>query len=712
MPDPDLGSSVQPNPDLPANLPAVRPLSSIIPASWTGGFLRDMQSTNAPLGSPQNPINLPYMQTIDPNAPRSPMDIMRDRLGGMFGQPGGGAAQPPEVTPPAYRPVPAWQSPYIPVGPRPGGQIGDEWWPVAGAMNYPGSYGGLGIPSGMQALGVMGRAGGILSRWGPPSASPFYGRASGLAMQLGSVLDLLSKGKFSKNQLAMRQGQLQLMQDEMLFNMQQGLMAHQQELLKYQEVLNAFHNNAYSQDETENARIAHQKIEELAQTNPNILGVLKNGGMNAVENYLIEEDRHFRDAYAGFASAKKSRDATGGESVFDETGGGGAGAKTDPLAPTKVAGPAETAAPADTGGVKDVIPDIKKAYGNLNDVGIDYARKKFRGEITNAELQKMKPDPNNPRIRPGTAIGLAGTDMQNRFDRIAASPTGTVEDKLKQVEGFDPATAEDLRQLVSYNKDPKEFSKKNDMQAHMTQMAGRIDPSYRPDQFAVVHDIVKKAELPLIGAQQLDTAGNELLRVSLKFKEGERMPARWFDQAIAGSWTGDPKYVEYRQALIAYANAVSRSESGQGRPYATIVRQMIHDTETTPNPAAMRAMVRVDNNVGWSLIDSFNKSFQSYTGQNTRNIPGWREDIANNMKAKQAMTDSGEMPEWAPPNMLALSRKPSDRDRPAWRTKEQERPPLTREQISDLERIANAPDASEDLKQRARRMLLEGGVTR
>lgn len=713
MPDPDLGSSVQPNPDLPANLPAVRPLSSIIPASWTGGFLPGMQprQPDASLGSPQNPINLPSMQTIDPNAPRSPMDIMRDRLGASFGQPGGGAAQPPALVPPpppSYQQQPAWQNPYTPVGPRPVGQIGDDWWPVAGAMNYPGSYGGLGIPSGMQALGVMGRAGGILSKWGPPSASPFYGRASGLAMQLAPILDMISKGQFSKNQLAMRQGQLRLMNDEMLFNMQQGLMQHQQELLKYQEVFNAFNNNAYSQDETENARIAHQKIEELAQSNPNILGVLKNGGIDAVQNYVVEEDRHFRDAYAGFASAKKSRDETSGESVFADTPG--ATTKTDPLAPAKPS----PSSPTTASGVvpSDARKEIAATHGNLGDNGMDKAEKLFRGEIGAGDLKHLQPDPRNPRVSGATAVTGAAADMQHRFDQIADGP-GTFEDKLEKVKEFSPETADDIAQLADYHKDPRDFSTRGGYRGHMTSLASRLTGGqYNESMYQTAQKYKTGPDhMTLQNAASLYKSSVNIYKALRPFKNNETIPGHILEQLVANTYSGNDKYSNLYAAINDYANIASRTLAGKSA--VTLVHDMLRNMSTTRGAIQIRGQVQQDNGSAYARIQGIQQQWEGEGGRGP--VPGFIKGADIGLKAfNQSNTVTGEFPkeDWVPEELKALSRNPTT-DPPPGYAKGRAASPLTDDQISKgkefIQRYGHDPAQQENV-QKIREWLLDHGA--
>jgi len=609
---------------------------------------------------------------------------------------------------PRFHPPP-WREPYLPAQQRGSGEMGKPWYQIEGAENWPGVYAGPGMPDFRQAIGIV--AG--MRSFGPPSAMPFYNNAAQLAQQYAPILDMISGGKFSRNFLAAQQGRFKLMEDQIMLNQEMGLAKHQQELMQYGSIFDGFNSHAFSKDDTENARIAHQKLEELTQYDPIAAGILHNQGIRALEKYQQNQDKRFRDAYASYTSMRKSRDASGTLSASNDGEGDSSGAPDPgydkPKIPDVEGKPADPTTKTDTPDIEaeqeKIDQGLRKKY-NLGANDLEMAHKHYAGAMETDDRKNFaKYDPDSQK-----RILAASAEIKKDVDRALDNPSLSEDQKFNQIARYDRDRANELKGLANYDLDPQSISTRDNKRFTMTDMARRFsNNNYNPDNFKQIHQLKHDAEKPMLSAQMLDTASTEVLRALKPISEGERNLGRIYDQVVAGTWTGDPKYKKLAQALTTYAQAVSRSESGQGRPYVTIVHDMLKGgLQPTDSPASIRAAMQTDNNVAYGAVNGWNDMFRNITGTN-KNIPGWSTKVEANMQAKREMrADTGEMPENASPELKALSKAPSAKDRPAF--KRDESPPLTQKNISDLNNIINDPNVSEDRKQKAREALSRGGA--
>jgi len=627
-----------------------------------------------------------YMQQVQPGQTppgQLPPGIVQ-QLGGL---PGGAMGALISRLFPGMQPQQPFREPFAPWSARDAGQIGTDWFPITGAANFPGGDAGPAMPSPREALGVMGRAGGYLQRFGSPMVSNFMGQGNMLNGRLTMILDALSKGQFSKNYMAARIGNMKLMQDQMMLNYEMGLQQHQKELMAYGDVFRAWKSGSITDED------AHQQLDQLVQGNHNLAAILHTKGVGALERAVQEQDAQWRNAMAGFTSAKKARDDSSGPSVFPEEGAGSTTQRRDTLAtnPDKpqVTPPAAgtTPAAADTEDINTererINKEISAAHGNLNDEGMDLARRHALGEVDDKEINKIPADPVTG-AKGSQAVLAASRDMERRLENSFADVHKDKEAKLRDAQAIlGGDRAQTLRDLTDYTLDPSKLSRKNGMNTKILAQAGQLDRSYKPDQFDEIHDLVKRRALPqILAVGAVDKASDELLKALQPFSEGERMPARWFEQIEANNWSGDPKFRILHNALITYAQQVSAAESRLGRPFATTTNQMIQHLQigSAISPAMVRGLLQTDNNMAMGQLEAQNRMFKDLSGSD-RDIPGLNKDLMDSMKAKQAMRSStGEMPDWAPPKLKALSRTPDPKDHPAFPRDESS--PLSRDDIS------------------------------
>jgi hypothetical protein len=606
--------------------------------------------------------------------------------------------EPRDQPPPAStisswsQPAPGeWRPPYIPVRPRSAREAGGEWWPISGANNYPGADAGPMLPSPREAIGVMGHAGRWLQQWGSPGVSPFMGRASQMAMQLAPILDMLSKGAFSKNFMQARMGQFKLMQDEMLMNAQMGLQQHQKELMNYSDVFRAFDAGALGATPEKNAEEAHRQLEELAQSHPNLLAILKNKGVGAMERAVAAEDAQYRNMYAGFTSAKKARDDAGGESVFEDGGAGGGvsgmGTREDPLAlkpDVKAPGPiAETtsAAPAtaDTAEYDKTQADIAKAHGGLNVDGMEKARDLASGKISAKDLKPLG-------AQGAGAVANAAADINNRIHKIANSATLDPDKKLGQIANVDPERAATFKGLINYDEDPKTFSIRSGHREEMLAQAQVIDRDYKPQLYDLAREyrnLDKPLGARMLNGARLSTATLSVLRELKNFKENEVYPARWAEQVAAGKWTGDDKYPRLYQALNQYANAAAAVAGGGNVVRVTLVANVLKHMSETASPSATRGQMQIDNRDSFATIEAADSAWKEQTGKSFHvpNYPGRPAEILGAFSRSDA--HRGIYSEDAPDELKAVMRPPGSRvDVPGRPLAGRPPTPLTQDQIS------------------------------
>jgi hypothetical protein len=702
------------------------------------------QPGSQPPAVQQPPAQPVAYQPPGPGAPQFPMVApLANLVRGFFPQPRPQQEQFTRLDEPRDQPPPAstitswsqpapgeWRPPYIPVRPRSAREAGGEWWPITGANNYPGADAGPMLPSPREAIGVMGHAGRYLQQWGSPSVSPFMGRASQMAMQLAPILDMLSKGAFSKNFMQARMGQFKLMQDEMLMNAQMGLQQHQKELMDYSDVFRAFDAGALGATPQANAQEAHRQLEELAQSHPNLLAILKNKGVGAMERAVQAEDAQYRNMYAGFTSAKKARDDAG-ESAFEDggaAGGGvsGMGQREDPLAlkpDIKAPGPVAedtSAVPATADEHDKLMDDIAKKHTDPT-TGRPLSKESMGTALDVVNGTKGAKDIKALGHYGAGAVAGAAAEINNGMEKILNDPSLEQDEKLKRLEALNPARAAQLKGLLDYDNSPKDITIRSGPgnRSELENQARRINPKYSAANFDVVEKF-KKDNLPKFAATA--TMAQSMIQVykALKeFKEGETYPRAVLNQLIDNKYLRDDKYARLYQAVNDYAINTAMVQGGGSQARVTLVKNLLQHMDATASPWQIRSQMDVDTNGAYARVQALNDQWRSMTGR-TDNAPGFlksADDIIRsfrehvNKKTGQVDIDAKDVPD----EVKGLNKIPSAQDRPYGRTKADERPPIPQDRIDQMkQRIEeynrNPNPADRDKIQRYRSILSDQGV--
>jgi hypothetical protein len=472
-----------------------------------------------------------------------------------------------------------------------------------------------------------------------------------------------------------------------------GLQQHQKELMDYSDVFRAFDAGALGATPEKNAQEAHRQLEELAQSHPNLLAILKNKGVGAMERAVQAEDAQYRNMYAGFTSAKKARDDAG-ENAYEggEGGGGGVsgmGQREDPLAlkpDVKAPGPVaqDTSATPITEDKTDynkIQEDIfKKAGGVNNPSAREAARDLQSGKITAANVDKRFG-------KTADGVKYAAADMNNRIREIIGDATlKDPEDKLKKIANVNPEQAATYRGLINYTEDPKTFSVRNEHKEEMLARAQLIDPDYKPTLYSLAQeyrDMNKPLGARMNSVARMSTATLSVLRELKNFKENEPYPARWAEQVAAGKWTGDDKYPRLYQALTQYASSAAAVQGGTTRVPITMFNNILKHMSELASPSAIRGQLQIDNNDSFAIVQDADSRWKEQTGKSAH-IPGFPGRPAEIIDAyRRSDAHRGVYPDDAPDELKAVLRAPGSRvDVPGRPLAGRPPTPLTQDQIN------------------------------
>jgi hypothetical protein len=550
--------------------------------------------------------------------------------------------QPPQAPPgwPAGMPPP-WRQPYRRSTPRPFDQMGDDWWPVQGSLNYPGNEIGPLLPSWPESNQLIGQIGQKQVNWGSQYVGEPAGRASYFTqqiMQAAPMLDMISKGQFSRNFMAARLANFKMLEQEQLFHTKEMIDRWQQQLLAFKHILRQEQFGGITQQEAED------QIRTLgAQTGHNNIGnIIANQGLKGVYNYLQQEDQDFRDVYAAYASKKKSSGGAGGEHPYMEGGEAGAGDQglPGPQGPQTQgqqaqagAGPIPT--PSGPGGAMD--KDLKSQY-HLNDDGVRAAQAEAQGD----------PVPGIKRYPQDDAhVGQAAAAIQSRVGQIANDPNLNTQQKLDQIRAINPGIASDIQSYGQYDRDPEKAPSAN--RRHALQWTSEVYGGKFHERFYTIagkyRDANTKVGAVMTRAAGLQQAELSVLNALLPMKENESIPRRVLEAIWQNNANGAADYPELFQALRNYATEVVGIQTFTGTPRVYLVNQMLQHMLATNSPAQIRAQMVVDARNTWSLVQGVNEQWQSETNDPTGHMPLLTERAVNNQNAILRMNPyTGVMP--------------------------------------------------------------------
>lgn len=578
-----------------------------------------------------------------------------------------------------------WHPPYTPARTRPRAEWGQDWLPVSSAMNYPGTELSPYLPPPDQANGMMVSIGQYIGRWGSNYVGTPARDMTSSAMTMAPILDMLSKGQFSKNFLAARMGNLKLAEEERAAATEETLDRMHRQLMAFSDIIGNFEAGGLDED------TARDQVRALALQvgHPNLINILDNVGLAAVQRFLDQEDQKFRDLYAAHASATKS--STTGPDPFTDTGaGGGSGTQREETRPKKPDITIGTPQLAQAGGgtptpdttkTRSMDDDLRKKY-QLNDNGLNYAHAALNGD-EDPSLQTYAK-------KGGTNVRSAAHEMDAAIQNIASNSALSRDQKMAQIRAIDSQQAELIDGLSKYETDPTTISVKGNYQARMTELARRVTGYNRAfwkasQQYRLPNT---KEAMTVQRANMQETAILGVYDALRDIDPGETVPKRWLEQMYAGNWSGDPRFGKLYFAIRQAALEENAVEMGGGVPRVQLVNQIIREMPTYSSPATIRSQFQVGSRDTWAGIDSLKKEWKRQTGQDQ--LPILDPDVDKRMNAIMRINPiTGQVPGDAPERVKVVDT--GGRNPPKWATPDQLLPPLTLDQIRDANQILHDP---------------------
>lgn len=566
-----------------------------------------------------------------------------------------------------------WRSPYRMAPGRDVSQIGQDWWPIAGAMNYPGTSPAL--PSPLESLHVMGGAGNWLKQFASPGVGQYYGRASQLAMQLAPMLDMMSKGQFSKNYWAARSGRLKDMQSEMLLNAEMGLQQHQQELNQYREIMDAFNLGGIDEDE------ANRRLEELAQTDPLKLATLKNKGIKALGSLLTEEDRRYRDMMAGYTSSKKAAGSADSE-LYDQGSGSGLGERPEARHPADIPQIGPTGQTTAAGGA--ATPQAQIPSGSL-DADIAKHTGFGPGGITTAHA--IANGSGNIASYKGTdrsKLADAAAMINSRVSQWANAPGLTTQQKLDEIGKVDQDTRQTLEGLKNYDLNLKDYNSAQ-RQRLLPLLGGITNGQFSEGKFAAAQKYREPGGKPQQMMQSVEgfvQAQVSVLKALNDLGENTRIPTNVIQSLYSGNYSGDDRYAELFQSLNQMVTNAAAIQSGSGVTRVTLVNNMLRHMHDYASPAQIRSQMQVDGRDAYAKVRAINGGWQREINPNS-NAPGFNPVMDDMEDGLQRMNPhTGVMPTDAPEPLKEVGK--SGTDVADWaKSQHKDWTPLTKDKVRD-----------------------------
>ena len=511
--------------------------------------------------------------------------------------------------------VQAWRSPYVPASARGHGMWGEDHWATTAATSYPGNDVSPMLPTPMEAFGIIRGTGQQLSQYGSRAVGQYGGRSAQLAMSIAPILDMYSKGAFSKNFMAARMQGLRAQQEEMILNEEAKLQQQRNELQAYSKIIGAYNAGGISSER------AHNDIEQIAiQTgNDYLIGILRNKGIGAAEKYLDWYDAKWVDGAAANASAKRSSKTGGMDPFSDDQSGagpgtsyGGAPDRPDPLAQhpdiepaTKREAPSGIPATPQAGATNTMDDQLKKDL-HLNDAGVQAVHDGLFG-ASNVPKGYRSSGPMDAGVR----------KMEAGIEAAANNNNLSPEDRLKAIEGIDSHTGSDVRGLLDLSTDPKSLPlKSRDRIIDLARAIGH----YKPDNFEIAkkfrNDTTIQKNLTRIGT--LSPAALQYFQAINDLKENETIPARNVERWWATNASGNPKYDAVLQAAFQFYSDVLGLQSGTGRtPISTLNNVLFTHNIASKSPAQLRVAATQEVNNAKGVIDHYDQRWKAETGMTT-----------------------------------------------------------------------------------------------
>lgn len=537
---------------------------------------------------------------------------------------------------------------------------GRDYYKIQAATMYPGMPSNPDMPSGLESYPTMARSAGYLSRWGSDNVNQDAGQVSSLAMSFAPILDLISRGAWSKEFNASSLNQLKIQQQRLILAGEQLQQRHAQELLDYGTIIaraDAISKTTKDPAEATGAiEDAREELRFLAETkyrHPALTAALdSSGGLEAAKYLLNQEDAQFRDLWSGVTSLKKAAGVDEDVRTADEWGeprpasaSGGGIFGTPRLAQDDVATETAPRAP-DTAGGGDFNATLAR--------NMKLSPQEMRA--VNQEVASGKPSPGIESLKGGKEtkldqdirrkVGL-GVDASNaEIGRIAGDGSMTPEQKLAAIGRINPNVAGDIAGLADYRLNPREEGVVN--RQRLAQLTGQIfkgqynQANYEnANRYYNTNSVENKV---ITRANDLVQNWMTLLKSLKPIGENKSIPREVIEAWIAGHGTGDPEYDTVYSQIRNIATQINAIQTLTGTPRVTLVHDMVANIQKDASPRSIRAQLLPDVQDAYAIINSYQDQWEGF-GKKTL-MPAITPSVFRDYRAIVRMNPyTGQVPE-------------------------------------------------------------------
>lgn len=641
------------------------------------------------------------MSLQDSNAPdpSQPLTLDRPQTDPRLQQPY--TPHQPRALPPAL---------YVPNRPDRGPEDwGGDYYKIQAATMYPGMPSNPDMPSGFEAYPTAAKSAGYLAKWGSDNIRESAQQVSGLAMGFAPLLDMLSKGAFSKNFNASSLNSIKIQQQRLILEGDALQQRHAQELSDYGAIIAKADSLAKANPDRAAQFIedGREELRFLAETKyrhgPLVAVLDSSGGLDAAKQFLSQEDAYFRDAWASNTALKKAAGVDEDVKTAEEWG--------EPR-PTGARG----------GGIFGMPLDAQVAAQEERDprtpdtpTGGDFNARLARNmrlspqemRAVQQEVATGKPTPGIEALKGGKETGLdhdirrkvgLGVDATERhIDDVIDNPNMSTEQKMREIARTSTSVASDLNGLRRYQLDPKEQGIVN--RARMTDRARRLfGDQFKDNNFDAVKAF-KNPDRPenrvIVRAGNMGQAALNVFGAINETGENESIPRRAIENFIAHHLDpSDAKWTKIFDALMDFDTHFQGLESGTGTPRVGPMMAWLSQINASASPAQIRGAVMQNITAAFQTVNIQEQNWEKLLGRQDELVPGINAHDYTMLRDMVRMnTNTGEMPPDSVREVLAVSR-PREQANKSFKD---ELPPLSMKNIREdyIPRIAaweNSPD--------------------
>lgn len=592
--------------------------------------------------------------------------------------------------PPAYQPrqqdgplqpfVPP-ASTFIPnVSNRDADMWGRDHGPITAYASYPGIRGDADIPSPAEAYSRAASTSGQLMRWGSDGVAERAGRVNQLAMGFAPLLDMISKGGFSKafNRSALEG--IKRQQEQLILESDQLQIEHAKQLTDYGAIFAKadalaaqYPDRAADFYEKARQELYQTAVQHQDQPLQNLLE--QRGGIEAARGFIKQQDALFRDAWAANTSLKKAvgtdrdPDTASAWGLPSPSGTGGGvfagppteGAPADPNRPT-------TQTPASSDYDQELMRKTSTRGNPTSQQEIDAARQLTMGQ--KPELyERLTKEPASQRTpfesRILAKIGQLQNMINHDVDQAANTPNPSndprvTQDRLDRLNKANPLMHETVTSIGTYDDDPDKLEKIGN-RPYMEALVRKFFPDWKAGNYAVMKKYKDQNSVERKTLQAADRAIQPAINIFSDLKdmpENDSIPIARIRKAIADQVTNFGQYRALGNDIQQFITQLTAATSGQGVTRVTLFNKRLDEMPAFVSPRTLRLWIKREmSDIYAGAVGGFQNEYETALKRDDL-APGMTKNIWDSFSAILRHNDkTGEMPPRSPPALMAVSKK-------------------------------------------------------